>query len=199
MRLSTAFSFAALGAAAVSALPNQQIALDWVAGTLSQIGDDSPHTATVWSWYDCGSPEDVIQIKSITLKPDPPQPGKNLTIYATGTTKSLISDGTYADVTVKLGLIKLLTKRFDVCEELAGANATLQCPIVPDEYAIVQEVELPAEIPRAKFIIDAQVFTQDDEPAACLNLMINFLLPDPAVTALATEVDEWAGLDEEQE
>lgn len=54
MRLSTAFSFAALGAAAVSALPNQQIALDWVAGTLSQIGDDSPHTATVWSWYDCG-------------------------------------------------------------------------------------------------------------------------------------------------
>lgn len=33
----------------------------------------------------------MIQIKSITLKPDPPQPGKNLTIYATGTTKSLIS------------------------------------------------------------------------------------------------------------
>jgi len=26
--------------------------------------------------------------------------------------------GTYADVTVKLGLIKLLTKQFDVCQEL---------------------------------------------------------------------------------
>lgn len=26
-------------------------------------------------------------------------------------------DGAYADVVVKLGLIKLLTKRFDVCEE----------------------------------------------------------------------------------
>lgn len=27
-------------------------------------------------------------------------------------------EGAYADVVVKLGLIKLLTKRFDVCEEL---------------------------------------------------------------------------------
>jgi len=26
-------------------------------------------------------------------------------------------DGAYADVTVKLGLVKLLQKRFDVCEE----------------------------------------------------------------------------------
>lgn len=80
----------------------------------------------------------------------------------------------------------------------AGANATLQCPITPDDYEIVQTVELPNEIPRgtdpssippmraaltgtappAKFIVDAKVFTQDDEPAACINLMINFLAPD---------------------
>lgn len=29
----------------------------------------------------------------------------------------LLQWGAYADVTVKLGLIKLLQKRFDVCEE----------------------------------------------------------------------------------
>jgi hypothetical protein len=28
-----------------------------------------------------------------------------------------VQEGAYADVTVKLGLIKLLQKRFDVCEE----------------------------------------------------------------------------------
>lgn len=33
-------------------------------------------------------------------------------------TSSAAQEGTYADVTVKLGLIKLLTKRFDVCDEL---------------------------------------------------------------------------------
>jgi hypothetical protein len=30
---------------------------------------------------------------------------------------SLLQDGSVADVTVKLGLIKLLQKTFDVCEE----------------------------------------------------------------------------------
>lgn len=30
----------------------------------------------------------------------------------------VLQEGAYADVVVKLGLIKLLTKRFDVCEEL---------------------------------------------------------------------------------
>lgn len=29
-----------------------------------------------------------------------------------------MQEGSYADVVVKLGLIKLLTKRFDICEEL---------------------------------------------------------------------------------
>ena len=62
----------------------------------------------------------------------------------------------------------------------------------------MQTVALPNEIPRggsclsgytylnnrsctsptAKFVVDAKVFTQDDEPAACINLMINFLVPD---------------------
>lgn len=29
----------------------------------------------------------------------------------------LIQEGAYADVTVKLGLVKLLTKTFDICDE----------------------------------------------------------------------------------
>lgn len=37
-----------------------------------------------------------------------------------------LQDGTYADVVVKLGLIKLLTKRFDVCEELCVPFLYLQ-------------------------------------------------------------------------
>ncbi|KAL8287453.1 hypothetical protein RQP46_003311 [Phenoliferia psychrophenolica] len=181
--LSSAFS----SVAAAPALSQFQLggadagkaAINWGAGALSKLGDDGrADTNTIWSWYDCGEPTDALTIKSLKLSPDPPKPGHNLTIYATGTANSLIAEGAYADVVVKLGLIKLLTKRFDVCEELAGANATLQCPITPDDYAIVQTVELPIEIPRAKFVVDAKVFTQDDEPAACINLMINFLAPN---------------------
>lgn len=85
-----------------------------------------------------GEPGDALEIESIKVSPDPPKPGHKLTIEAKGKVHNLVDvrlllllssqvmmltssaaqEGTYADVTVKLGLIKLLTKRFDVCDEL---------------------------------------------------------------------------------
>ena len=32
----------------------------------------------------------MIQIKSVSISPDPPQPGKNLTVYASGTVSELV-------------------------------------------------------------------------------------------------------------
>ncbi|TNY21524.1 phosphatidylglycerol/phosphatidylinositol transfer protein [Rhodotorula diobovata] len=154
-------------------------ALDWSAGRLSRLGEDRQVDAmTQWGWYDCGEPGDALEIESIKVSPDPPKPGHKLTIEAKGKVHNLVDEGTYADVTVKLGLIKLLTKRFDVCDELDNANATLSCPIEPGSYTITQSVDLPAEIPRAKFQVQARVFTQEELPAACMDLWINFLVPD---------------------
>lgn len=48
---------------------------------------------------------------------------------------------------VKLGLIKLLTRRFDVCEEAKKNDAQVQCPVAPGPYEIEQTVALPREIP----------------------------------------------------
>ena len=39
----------------------------------------------------------------------------------------LLQEGAYADVTVKLGLIKLLQKRFDLCEEACVLITTRIC------------------------------------------------------------------------
>ncbi|GAA5855048.1 hypothetical protein JCM5353_005673 [Sporobolomyces roseus] len=164
--------------------PDQMVlsGVSWGANKLSSIGTidggDTVRTMTKWDWNDCGSPSDALQIESIKISPDPPVPGKDLTIIAFGKAQSKIDVGTYADVTVKLGLIKLLTKQFDVCQELDNANATLRCPIAPGTHSITQTVALPREIPRAKFQVDALVYTQDEEPAACINLWINFLVPD---------------------
>jgi len=158
-------------------------AIEWSVSKASHIGDkgsDGIHTSTVWTFNDCGSPTDAVQIKSLRVDPDPPKPGEKLTIYATGTVKETIDEGAYADVVVKLGLIKLLTRRFDVCEELSKANATLQCPIKPGDYDIVQSVDLPREIPKAKFIVQARAFTQPPESSmACADIAIDFLRPNP--------------------
>ncbi|KAN0064023.1 hypothetical protein ACQY0O_003629 [Thecaphora frezii] len=126
-----------------------------------------------WSWTDCGS--DGVIIKDIQVSPDPPRPGQNLTIHAKGSTSIDIRDGSRADVVVKLGLIKLLSREFDICEEARANNAELQCPLTPGDYELSHTVFLPREIPPAKFRVDIQAYNQDDEDLMCLKLTMDFL------------------------
>ncbi|KAF9532006.1 ML domain-containing protein [Crepidotus variabilis] len=139
------------------------------------INDGPVHTTNSWSYTDCGLPTDAIQIKSIQVSPDPPQPGKDLTVTVNGEAVEQIEDGAYADVVVKLGLIKLLTKRFDVCEEARNANATVQCPVNKGEYTVVQTVALPKEIPAAKFTVQVRGFTAGEDDMVCLDLKVDFM------------------------
>ncbi|KAG1864120.1 ML domain-containing protein [Suillus subalutaceus] len=133
------------------------------------------HTMEGWSWSDCGSPTDVIQLKSISLSPDPPKPGQDLTVTVVGTAHERVEVGAYADVVVKLGLIRLLSKRFDVCEEARNANATIQCPVEQGDYTVVETVALPKEIPQAKFTVAVTGHTVDEEDLLCLDLRIDFM------------------------
>ncbi|PWN95210.1 hypothetical protein FA09DRAFT_285556, partial [Tilletiopsis washingtonensis] len=125
-----------------------------------------------WVWKSCGDDGDAVEVTSIQVSPDPPKPGQNLTVVASGIVKKEIKAGTYADVVVKLGLIRLLTRRFDVCEEAKENNAELQCPVQEGTYTIEQTVQLPREIPPAKFNVHVNGATQDDEPLLCLDLSV---------------------------
>ncbi|KAG8954980.1 Phosphatidylglycerol/phosphatidylinositol transfer protein [Tulasnella sp. 424] len=160
------------------------------------LSNDSPmKTMNSWSWEDCGLPTDIVEIQSISVSPDPPEPGQSLTITAIGTAKETIEDGAYADVTVKLGLVKLLSKRFDICEEAyvmkfeaqvaatytyliflsEKANADIQCPVEQGYHKVVQTVDLPKEIPRAKFVVAVRAYSVDDEDLLCANIKVDFM------------------------
>ncbi|WOO77366.1 Phosphatidylglycerol/phosphatidylinositol transfer protein [Vanrija pseudolonga] len=138
-------------------------------------GEGEVGTLSSWRWSDCGLPSDAITIESISVSPDPPEPGKNLTVTVEATANEVVEEGAYADVTVKLGLIKLLQKRFDVCEEARNANASVQCPVQPGQYTVVQTVELPEEIPKAKFVVNIRGYTVDEDDLACLDLVVDFV------------------------
>ena len=58
-----------------------------------------------------------------------------------------LQDGAYAEVAVKLGLIKILTKTFDICEEAEKAKLDLQCPVQPGDYTLTHTVAIPKEAP----------------------------------------------------
>ncbi|KAK7463662.1 hypothetical protein VKT23_005603 [Stygiomarasmius scandens] len=148
------------------------------AGALQQVAmqADSPiSVAGGWSWKDCGKDSDAIKVKSIEVSPDPPQAGKDLTVTAIGTASETIDDGALVEVTVKLGLIQLLKKEFDICDEARKANASIQCPIEEGEHRVVQTVSLPKEIPPAKFKVHVEGWTANEDDMLCLNLDIDFM------------------------
>lgn len=43
-----------------------------------------------WVWSSCGSPDDLVTVEAIAVSPDPPVPGKNLTVTAKGIVKGAI-------------------------------------------------------------------------------------------------------------
>ncbi|KAJ6514296.1 vacuole protein [Mycena vitilis] len=131
--------------------------------------------AAGWAYIDCGLPTDPILLRSLEISPDPPVPGKDLTIKVKGRVTEKIEEGAYADVTVKLGLIKLLHKRFDVCEEARNANATVTCPVEEGEYTVEQTVALPKEIPPAKFTVLVRGYTVNDDDMVCLDFKVDFM------------------------
>ncbi|KAG8752992.1 Phosphatidylglycerol/phosphatidylinositol transfer protein [Ceratobasidium sp. 428] len=170
------FTKFALASAALLA-PLSASALSFTRPDALILNGESPISAqTRWTWTDCGLPTDIVHIKSIEVSPDPPQPGKDLTVTVNAVSDQGIEEGAYADVTVKLGLIKLLKKQFDICEEARNANATIQCPIAAGEHKVVQTVALPKEIPRAKFNVEAQAYTADDEDMMCVKINIDFMI-----------------------
>ncbi|KAI0704955.1 ML domain-containing protein [Cytidiella melzeri] len=127
-----------------------------------------------WSWEDCGNPSDPVHIKSIDISPDPPLPGANLTVKVVGEASTTVEDGAYADVMVKVGLVKILQKEFDLCEEARNAEADIQCPIEKGTHEVTHTVELPKEIPPAPFLVNIRGYTVEDEPMVCLNIKIDF-------------------------
>ncbi|EPQ60742.1 hypothetical protein GLOTRDRAFT_124488 [Gloeophyllum trabeum ATCC 11539] len=122
----------------------------------------------------CGSPSDVVQVPALTLSPDPPQPGYNLTVDFDATVSDVIQVGAYIWVEVKLGYIVLIRKTFDLCEQATQLDAQYECPLAAGDYTVHHEIELPKEIPPGKFVVTAKGHNPDDSPLFCVKEDISF-------------------------
>ena len=58
--------------------------------------------------------------------------------------KEDISEGTTIEVTVKYGVVQLIKKKFDFCDEADKVDE--ECPIEKGELDITKDVDLPKEI-----------------------------------------------------
>ncbi|CEP17040.1 hypothetical protein [Parasitella parasitica] len=125
---------------------------------------------------DCSDDSYVLDIKDIKITPSIVTAGSELTISASGTVKETVVPGASAHVVVKIGVVQLLRKTFDICDELQKHedDVALQCPIEKGALTVTQKVTLPKEIPRGKFLVSVHADTIDEQPLACLLISVDF-------------------------
>ncbi|GMM57275.1 sterol transporter [Maudiozyma humilis] len=111
----------------------------------------------------------LLDVRTIELLPNPPQRGANLTIRASGKVLTTVEQGAYVDVEVRLGYIKLITQRFDLCEVLSENDIEgLECPVQPGEYDLAKIVQIPAEVPPGRYNVLGRAYTAKDELLTCI-------------------------------
>jgi len=114
----------------------------------------------------------ILTIDNVDLDPNPPQPGKKLTIKAKGNFTEKVEEGAYLLLTVKYGLIRLINQKADLCEQMKNA-VDEECPLI-GEKTITKDVDLPKEIPPGHYTVLADVYTQDRDKITCLTASVQF-------------------------
>lgn len=116
--------------------------------------------------------KDLVTIESVDLLPNPPRPGKQLVIKAKGEVKQTITKGAYVQITVKYGLIRLISMKADLCDQIT--NVDLECPLEAGTMEITKSVDLPSVIPPGRYSVLADVHTADGTAVTCLTATIEF-------------------------
>jgi hypothetical protein len=85
-----------------------------------------------------GLPTDVLDLKYVRITPEVIHPGDELTLEAGGYLSKDVKVGSEADVQVKLGVVRLIKKTFDICDELDKHkdDVQIQCPITQGEHVV---------------------------------------------------------------
>jgi len=121
----------------------------------------------------CSAPDDdILQLHSVDLSPNPPKAGETLSIIASGNLTQDVKKGAKVRLQVKYGLITLIKQEVDLCDQVK--NVDLDCPIKKGETKITKEVDLPKEIPPGAYNVLADAFTEDQEKITCLTAHVEF-------------------------
>lgn len=121
----------------------------------------------------CADPEgDILELEEVDLDPNPPKPGKKLTITATGHLNQKVEKGAKIHLQVKYGLITIIKQTADLCDTIK--NVDLKCPLDEGDVEIEKDVDLPKQIPPGKYNVIADVYTKDEEKVTCLTATVEF-------------------------
>lgn len=131
------------------------------------------------------SPEvpEVPEVPDHIPEPAAPTAGRDeLKVTVQGTTSQDITDGAYVDLTVKLGLIRIFSNRYDLFqvlrEDSTAVGSTDGSVLIVDQrkdsvipagnFTLTYTYKLPKETPQAKFSVFVSIWNSDEADIATL-------------------------------
>ncbi|TGJ83314.1 hypothetical protein E0Z10_g5465 [Xylaria hypoxylon] len=167
MRFFSVACIAALSASNLASAGNWFGIDDVTVNEAKKVPGDSP-----LQFCDTDHGQDTVTIEKVDLLPNPPESGTKLVIHASGTVSEPIQTGAYVKLTVKYGLIRLISTTADLCEQVE--NVDLKCPIEKGVLSITKDVDIPKEVPPGTYNVFADVYNSDDTPITCLEASVTF-------------------------
>jgi len=119
-------------------------------------------------WSSCGS-SDTLTINSVTINPDPPVKGDNVTVGVYGSLTESITGGNVT-ILIKYGIIYIVDETQNICL----ADPEVGCPINAGNVAIKQTVLVPATIPAGSYDAGVVGVDENENQIFCVNVTLNF-------------------------
>lgn len=130
----------------------------------------------------CGKDTDDILITSISMSPDPPVRGQNLTLALSGTVQTAVSGGK-VNLEVYMSGIKIFTHDWDLCTTF---GQWVNCPLQPGSFDRTVSEVFPTFVPPGHFTGKIYVVDTDGKPVACAAFDIKEV-PNPSRPSLSLE------------
>jgi len=127
----------------------------------------------------CGSDTDDIAINSISMSPDPPVRGQNLTLVVDGDVKTEV-DGGKVTLEVYMSGIKIYTNDWDLCTTF---GSWVNCPVPTGAFHRSVSEVFPSFVPPGHFTGKIFIVDTSGRPVACAAFDIKEV-PSPDASAI---------------
>jgi len=122
----------------------------------------------IWSF--CGTSQDHFTIQTVTITPDPPQLGQNLTVALTGSLDEIVTSGSVF-VQINYGPINLLNNTYGLCGILQAVG--ISCPVPTGNLQFKLSELIPSDSPHGSYSGKIVITDQNEQEITCIALAFN--------------------------
>mmetsp|Transcript_11573 Transcript_11573/g.16083 ORF Transcript_11573/g.16083 Transcript_11573/m.16083 type:complete len:152 (+) Transcript_11573:45-500(+) len=129
-------------------------------------------------WANCGTSSDHLQIEQVTIIPDPPVIGQNVTITFVGYLNEEVTSGTVS-LNLKWNGFTILNQSYSLCDLVKDYE---KCPIPAGDISLTVTEYLPTAIPKGTYTGTVKAFDQNNQEIMCITLDLKFTSQLPTIT-----------------